>query len=50
MSAWYIISFVLVFLSGYWSYDSFKEGNTVGGWLNLFASAFNAAVILKEVL
>ena len=47
---WYLLNFACIFLSWKWAMESFEVGNKFGGYLNLFASALNAVVILDHFI
>ncbi len=49
MGAFAVINLVFVFLSWKWSKEAFEAGNNFGGWINLFASALNAAAVASIV-
>lgn len=52
-SAWdliYLINIALVFVSWRFANIAFDNGNKIGGYLNLFASALNAAVVLSKFI
>lgn len=52
-SAWdliYLINIALVFVSWKFANIAFDNGNKIGGYLNLFASALNAAVVLSKFI
>lgn len=44
-----LINLLCVFVSGYWAIYSFNRGLTSSAWLNLFASALNAAVVASHI-
>lgn len=44
-SNWNYINVVFVFFSALVAYMCFEEGNDKGGWMNVFASALNFALI-----
>jgi hypothetical protein len=44
----YLINLACVFLSWKWATVAFNNDNKWGGYLNLFASALNAAIILNH--
>lgn len=45
----FIVNLVLVFISGWLAFTCYAKGNTVGGWVNLFASAINAAAFASHI-
>ena len=52
-SAWdllYLINIILVFVSWKFATIAFDNGNKIGGYANLFASALNAAVVLVKFI
>lgn len=47
--AWvYLINVVFVYLSWKWATEAFEKGNDTAGWLNIFASAINAAAVASH--
>jgi hypothetical protein len=44
----YLVNFVFIFVSWKIATVCFTNGNKVGGWLNVFASALNAAIIVDH--
>lgn len=46
----YLINLACVFFSWKWAMVAFDDGNKLGGYLNLFASALNAAIILNHFI
>lgn len=44
-----LINLALVFLTWKWSKEAFAIGNNFGGWVNLVASAVNAAAFASVV-
>lgn len=46
MSLYLAINITVMFLSGRWAVDAFKEGSNGWGWAHLIASALNAAFVL----
>jgi len=46
----YLINLALVFISFKWAMDSFDKGLEFAGWLNIFASALNGAVIAHHFI
>lgn len=49
MEWYYIINVAFIFVGAYLSKVSFDRGNNTGGWVNLLASALNAAVVLNAL-
>lgn len=52
-SAWdliYLVNIAFVFLSWKFATIAFSNGNKIGGYLNLFASALNAAIVLNHFI
>lgn len=45
-----VINLVLAIYSWKWSTRSFNEGNNTAGWVNLFASALNAAAFASVII
>ena len=45
-----IINLVCAFLSWKWATESFSHGHNLAGWLNVVASAVNAACFANIVL
>lgn len=45
-----VINLIFVFLSWKWSKEAFSVGNNFGGWINLVASAVNAAAFANIIL
>ena len=50
MDLLYIINILFIFVGWKWAIDSFNEGNNFSGWLNIFGSALNAAVLADHFL
>lgn len=46
----YLLNLACVFLSWKWANDAFEAGNKLGGYMNLFASALNAVIILDHFI
>lgn len=46
----YLLNLACVFLSWKWAGEAFNNGNKWGGYLNLFASALNAVIILDHFI
>jgi len=46
----YLINLAFVFISFKWAMDSFNIGANFAGWMNLFASALNGAIIAHHFL
>lgn len=44
-----LINLVVAYLSWKWAMESFDNGHTAAGWLNIFASALNAALFANFV-
>jgi hypothetical protein len=52
-SAWdllYLINIAFVFVSWKFATISFSNGNKIGGYANLFASALNASIVLSKFI
>ena len=52
-TAWdflYLINVALVYVSWKFATVAFSNGNKIGGYANLFASALNAAVVLNKFI
>lgn len=49
MEWFYSFNVAFIFVSAYLSKISFARGNNFGGWINLTASALNAAVVLNAL-
>lgn len=45
----YLINLACIFLSWHWAKEAFANGNKIGGWFNVFASALNAAIVLNYI-
>ncbi len=43
------LNVIFIFLSWKWSKEAFAIGNNFGGWINLVASAINAAVVANII-
>lgn len=47
---WFIlINAGLVLFSWRLAMQAFNEGNNIGGWLNIFASALNGAAVASQI-
>jgi len=46
----FYINVFFVFFSAYWAHKTFKRGDNGAGWFNLFASAFNFAVVVAQLV
>lgn len=44
----YLINFAFIFVSWHFATVCFNNGNRFGGWLNVFASALNAAIVVSH--
>lgn len=44
----FFVNLVCVGISANFAKECFDEGNQVGGWLNVFASALNAGIFLNH--
>lgn len=40
-----VVNFIFVFLSWKWANEAFSRGHNIAGWINIFASALNAAAV-----
>ena len=49
-SAWNYINLFFVFFSGYVAITCFNDGQDRAGWINLFASSLNGAIIALKFL
>jgi hypothetical protein len=49
MGVFAVINLIFMFLSWKWSMEAFEKGYNFGGWVNLFASALNAAVVASII-
>lgn len=51
MMNWFtLINVFFAIFSWKWATRSFNEGNNTAGWVNLFASALNAAAVASVIL
>ena len=48
--ALYLINVLCIFVSWKFATTCFNEGNKTGGYLNLFASALNAAIVASHFI
>lgn len=48
-SDWNWINVFFVFFSGYFAITCFKDENEFGGWINLFASSMNGAIVALKL-
>jgi hypothetical protein len=46
----YLLNVFCVWISWHLAMRSFNEENQIGGYANLFASAFNAAIVLNRFI
>ena len=46
----YLLNVFCVWFSWHFAMRSFNEENKIGGYANLFASAFNAAIVLNRFI
>lgn len=47
---WNWINVIFVFFSGYLAIECFEDEREFAGWLNLFASSLNAAIVVARIL
>jgi hypothetical protein len=45
-----LLNLLFAIALGYWAKRDFERGYNTAGWINLFFSAFNAAVVANHVL